>query len=110
MEDLSSLSSQSKRIIGLVLLTGLIHLFVGIQGQYILVLNGLGFFALAIGLYLLPQLASWRNQIRWALIAYTGVTIVLYFVLFPQPLDYGLGLVTKAIEVILIVLLFLPSR
>jgi len=30
MEDLSSLSSQSKRIISLVLLTGLIHLFVGI--------------------------------------------------------------------------------
>lgn len=29
---------------------------------------------------------------------------------FPQPLDYGLGLVTNAIEVILIVLLFLPSR
>ena len=110
MEDLSSLSSQSKRIIGLALLTGLIHLFVGLQSQFILVLNGLGFIALAIGLYLLPQLATWRSQIRWVLIAYTAVTIVGYFAIFPQPLNYGLGLVTKAIEVILIVLLFLPSR
>ncbi len=110
MEDLSSLSSQSKRIIGLALLTGLIHLFVGLQSYFILVLNGLGFIALAIGLYLLPQLANWRSQIRWVLIVYTAVTIVGYFAIFPQPLNYGLGLVTKAIEVILIVLLFLPSR
>ncbi len=110
MLDLRSLSSQSKRIVGLALLTGLIHLFVGFQGQFILVLNGIGFIALAMGLYMLPQLATWKAQIRWVLIAYTAVTIVGYFFLFPQPLDYGLGLVTKAIEVILIVLLFMQSR
>ena len=110
MLDLRSLSSQSKRIFGLALLTGLIHLFLGLQGQFILVLNGLGFIALVIGLYLLPQLATWRTQVRWVLIAYTAVTIVGYFAIVPQPLDYGLGLVTKAIEVILIVLLFLQSR
>ncbi len=110
MEDLRSLSSQSKRIVGLALLTGLIHLFVGLQSQFILVLNGLGFIALAIGLEMLPQLANRRTQIRWVLIAYTAVTIVGYFILFPQPFEYGLGLVTKAIEVILIVLLFMQSR
>ena len=110
MMDLSSLSPQAKRIVGLALLTGLIHLFVGFQSQFILVLNGLGFIALVIGLYLLPQLANWKSQIRWVLIVYTAVTIVGYFLLFPQPLDYGLGLVTKAVEVILIVLLFIPSR
>ena len=110
MLDLRSLSSQSKRIAGLALLTGLIHLFLGLQGQFILVLNGLGFIALVIGLYLLPQLANWKTQIRWVLIAYTAVTIVGYFAIVPQPLDYGLGLVTKAIEVILIVLLFMQSR
>ncbi len=110
MLDLGSLSSQSKRIVGLALLTGLIHLFVGFQSQFILVLNGIGFIALAMGLYMLPQLANWRTQIRWGLIAYTAVTIIGYFFLFPQPLDYGLGLVTKAIEVILIVLLFMQSR
>ena len=111
MEDLRSLSSQSYRVIALTLLTALIHLYVGFQsGFFILVLNGFGFIALAAGLYLLPQLANWRSQIRWVLIAYTAVTIVGYFAIFPQPLDYGLGLVTKAIEVILIVLLFLPAR
>ena len=110
MEDLRSLSAQSYRVIGLALLTALIHLFVGFQSGFILVLNGLGFIALAAGLYLLPQLANWRNQIRWVLIAYTAVTIVGYFARHPQPLDYGLGLVTKAIEVILIVLLFMKSR
>ncbi len=110
MLDLSSLSPQAKRIVGLALLTGLIHLFVGFQSQFVLVLNGLGFIALAIGLYLLPQLANWRNHIRWVLIVYTAVTIVGYFAIFPQPLEYGLGLVTKAVEVILIVLLFIPSR
>ncbi len=110
MLDLRSLDSQSKRIIGLALLTGLIHLFVGFQSQFILVLNGLGFIALAIGLYLLPQLENWKNQIRWVLIVYTAVTIIGYFAIFPQPLDYGLGLVTKAVEVILIVLLFIQSR
>ncbi|MDE0200430.1 MAG: hypothetical protein OXK78_19645 [Caldilineaceae bacterium] len=110
MLDLRSLDSQSKRIIGLALLTGLIHLFVGFQSQFILVLNGLGFIALAIALYLLPQLANWRTQIRWVLIVYTAVTIIGYFAIFPQPLDYGLGLVTKAVEVILIVLLFIQSR
>lgn len=110
MLDLSSLSPQAKRIVGLALLTGLIHLFVGFQSQFVLVLNGLGFIALAIGLYLLPQLANWRNHIRWVLIVYTVVTIVGYFAIFPQPLEYGLGLVTKAVEVILIVLLFIPSR
>lgn len=110
MLDLRSLDSQSKRIIGLALLTGLIHLFVGFQSQFLLVLNGLGFIALAIGLYLLPQLENWKNQIRWVLIVYTAVTIIGYFAIFPQPLDYGLGLVTKAVEVILIVLLFIQSR
>ncbi len=110
MLDLSSLSPQAKRIVGLALLTGLIHLFVGFQSQFVLVLNGLGFIALAIGLYLLPQLANWSNHIRWVLIVYTAVTIVGYFAIFPQPLEYGLGLVTKAVEVILIVLLFIPSR
>ena len=111
MNELRSLNSQSYRIIGLALLTGLIHLFLGVQGAItIFILNGLGFLALVAGLYLLPQLASWRVQIRWALLAYTAVTVILYFVVNEQPFDSGFGLLTKAIEVILIVLLFLEQR
>lgn len=111
MNDLRSLGSQSYRIIALALLTGLIHLYVGVlDGFPILILNGLGFFALVAGLYLLPQLAKWGTLIRWTLVAYTAITIVGYFAIVPQPLDYGLGLVTKATEVILIVLLYLQTR
>ena len=111
MNDLRSLGSNSYRIIALALITGLIHLYVGIAtGFSILILNGLGFIALVAGLYLLPQLASWTTHIRWTLGAYTAVTIIGYFFLYPEPLNYTLGLVTKAVEVILIVLLFLKSR
>jgi hypothetical protein len=111
MNDLRTLSSQSYRIIALALLTALIHLFLGIQGGIaIFILNGLGFIALVAALYLLPQLANWRTYIRWALVAYAAITIVAYFVVNQQPLDSGIGLVTKAVEVILIVLLYLQTR
>ena len=111
MDGLRSLSSQSYRIIALALLTGLIHLFLGAQyGDMLFILNGLGYFALVVALYLLPQLANSRSYIRWALLAYAAVTIVAYFIQNPEPLSSGFGLLTKAIEVILIVLLFLEQR
>lgn len=111
MDDLRSLGSQSYRIIGLSLLTGLIHLVLGVQfGDWLFILNGLGYLVLIAGLYYLPQLADWRTPIRWALMAYAAVTIIAYFVLHAQPLDSGFGLVTKAIEVILIVLLYMQQR
>lgn len=111
MNDLRLLGSNSFRIIALALVTGLIHLYVGVaDGFPILILNGLGFIALVAGLYLLPQFANWTTQIRWTLLGYTAVTIVAYFLRVPQPLDYALGLVTKVVEVALIVLLFLKSR
>ncbi len=111
MNELRSLDSQSFRITGLALLTALIHLFLGVQGGILIfILNGLGFIALVVGLYLLPQLANWRTHIRWALVAYTAITIVAYFVVNQNPLDSGIGLLTKAVEVILIVLLYLQTR
>ena len=111
MNDLRTLSSQSYRIIALALLTALIHLFLGVQGGIaIFILNGLGFIALVAALYLLPQLAHWSTYIRWALVAYTAITIVAYFVVNPHPFEDSVGLITKAIEVILIVLLYLQKR
>ena len=111
MDDLRTLGSQSYRIIALALLTALIHLYVGIQDGFpLLILNGLGFIALVAGLYVLPQVAKWNTQIRWALVAYTAITIVAYFVIVPQPFDYALGLITKAVEVVLIILLYLQTR
>ena len=111
MNDPRTLSSQSYRIIALALLTALIHLFLGVQGGIaIFILNGLGFIALVAALYLLPQLAHWSTYIRWALVAYTAITIVAYFVVNQHPFEDSVGLITKAIEVILIVLLYLQKR
>ncbi|MCZ7668819.1 MAG: hypothetical protein M5U34_17265 [Chloroflexi bacterium] len=42
-------------------------------------LNGVGYLALIIALYFIPQLAGQRALIRWALLAFTAVTFVLYF-------------------------------
>ncbi|MDE0071849.1 MAG: hypothetical protein OXO48_19210 [Caldilineaceae bacterium] len=111
MDEFRSLNAQSYRIMGLALLTGLILLLLGIQGAIpIFILNGLGFIALVAALYLVPQLANFRTHIRWALAAYTAVTIIAYFVVNPQPLDSGFGLLTKAIELILLLLLLVKQR
>ena len=111
MDELRSLNAQSYRIMGLALLTGLIHLFLGIQGPIpIFILNGLGFIALVAALYLVPQLAHFRTHIRWALATYTAVTIIAYFVVNQQPLDSGFGLLTKAVELILLLLLLVKQR
>ncbi|MBK8988409.1 MAG: hypothetical protein IPM39_20470 [Chloroflexi bacterium] len=75
----------------------------------IFILNGLGYLALLAGLYFLPQLAGQRALIRWALLGFTAVTIILYFV-FNWPEVWGvIGLLTKAIELALVVLLWLEK-
>jgi hypothetical protein len=51
----------------------------------------------------IPQLARFRSAVRWALVAYATLTIVLFFVMAPS---YEIiGYVDKAIEVALIALL-----
>jgi hypothetical protein len=102
-------------IIVLTTLTALLHLALGIGffqdtlGK-LFVLNGLGYFALLAALYFLPQFAGMRSLVRWALMAFAAVTIVAYFVMNPDALTSPPGLVDKAIEVALIVLLYLESR
>ena len=112
MDEYRSLNAQSYRIMGLALLTGLIHLFLGVQdGILIFILNGLGFIALVVALYLVPRLANLRTTIRWALVAYTAVTIIAYFVLNQlESLENGFGLLTKAVELILVLLLIVEQR
>lgn len=112
MDEYRSLNAQSYRIIGLALLTGLIHLFLGVQDAFpIFILNGLGFIVLVVCLYLVPQLANLRTFIRWGLLAYTAVTIVAYFSINQLgSLENGFGLLTKAVELILVVLLIVEQR
>ena len=91
-------------IFSLALATAAIHLYLGLSfGNTLFVLNGLGYLGLLAALQLpIPQLARFRPIVRWVLVGYTALTIMLYFVMAPLTV---IGLVDKAIEVALIVLL-----
>lgn len=100
--------------IGIILLTiatALIHLVLAAvfpPMRIPFILNGIGFLALLVG-YFLPQLSSYRDLIRWVLIAFAAVTVIGYFAINgikPDPL----GWITKVIEIALIVLLWLDRR
>jgi hypothetical protein len=71
-------------------------------------LNGIGYLVLVTALYL-PALRQYQPIVRWLLILFAAVTIIMYFAiagLRPNPV----GLLTKAVEVALIVLLFIEGR
>jgi hypothetical protein len=74
--------------------------------NWILVLNGVGYLVL---LWLFwTSSGSRRGTIRWILLAYTLITLVGYFVLNGSGgFQSAMGLVIKAIELLLIILLFL---
>ena len=100
-------------IIALGIATGLIHLFaLGIpSGEILFILNGLGYLALVAAVYLpLKFLAGYRSLARWVLIAYTALTLVLYFVMNWPDVWNPLGIITKLIEVGLIVLLWIDRE
>jgi hypothetical protein len=95
---------------GVVLLTlgtAVIHLQLAFPDPAF-ILNGLGYLALLAALYLpIPQLARYRNAVRWVLIGYTTLTILLW-ILFGARTPIGYTAVT--IEVALIALLLLEAR
>ncbi|MEM7117252.1 MAG: hypothetical protein AAF614_32765 [Chloroflexota bacterium] len=104
-----NLGTMQYAAIALAVITAVIHLALSGTFGILFVLNGLGFLGL-IGLYyfghmISPQILSYRSQIRWILIGYTALTVILYFVMNPNALSNALGLITKAVEVALIVLL-----
>lgn len=91
--------------IGLMIGTGLIHLILGLRGETLLILNGLGYAGL-IGLRFLPIL---KQQSRilfldWGILVYTAVTIIGFFVLHDT--SDTVGLMTKGLEVILMLFVF----
>ncbi|MFZ4655718.1 MAG: hypothetical protein ACOYNY_01815 [Caldilineaceae bacterium] len=68
-------------IITLTGATSAIHIALGLQLPYALfVWNGVGYALLLAGHYAVPQLAPYRGETRDLLAAYTGTTIVAYFV------------------------------
>ncbi len=95
--------------------TGLLHLLIGfgvLPGggggtNWLLVLNGVGYLVLLV---LYWTASGGRNTIRWVLLAYALITLIGYFVLNAGNnfgLDNTWAMVIKAIELLLIILLFL---
>ena len=71
------------------------------------ILNGIGFIGLLL-LYLLTMVSfiHLHNAARWLLIIFSAVTIIAFFTINPEPLASVFGLITKAIEVALIIVLW----
>jgi hypothetical protein len=94
-------------IILLVVATAIVHLQLNFP-DVMFILNGLGYLTLLGALYLpLPQLASYRSTIRWALVAFTAVTILGWLAIGSRNL---LAYTDKTIEVSLLVLLVMEAR
>ena len=82
--------------------------FLPLPLPYLFILNFVGYVVLAGALYL-PALGRYRNVIRWLLIVYAAITIVMWFVITrgsPNLLAY----IDKPAEVLLILLLLLDMR
>lgn len=96
----------------LVAATGILHILVGFNvlgggaggTNWLLVANGAGYLVL-LALFLTTS-GSTRRTIRWILLAYTLITLVGYFIVGPG-FDSTIGLVIKAIELLLAILLLL---
>jgi hypothetical protein len=94
-------------ITALTLATAFIHLQLAFPDP-VFILNGLGYLTLLAALYLpVPRLARYRNVVRWVLVGYTALTILLW-VLFGARIP--IGYIDKAIEITLILLLLLEAR
>jgi hypothetical protein len=101
-------------IVLLTAATGVLHLLVGfnvIAGSgmestaWLLVLNGVGYLVL-LALYWTAS-GSRRSTVRWILLAYTLITLVGYFIIGAGFNGGTIPLLIKAIELLLIILLFL---
>jgi hypothetical protein len=89
--------------------TALIHLWLGISaGLIMFIANGLGYLALAAAAYLpIAPLANVRVLAKWALLGYTAITIIGWVLIGERN---AIGFIDKAIEVVLIILIFLDLR
>lgn len=100
------LSGLQLGVVGLTVATGVSHVVMGLGGEMLMLLNGLGYLALAAAIFLPFGLPDGLQRLLPIILAvYTLVTIAGYFVLH-TPAQYStLGLGSKAIEIVLVVLL-----
>jgi hypothetical protein len=97
-------------ILALVVATAAIHAsraLVDPEISTLFALNAIGYLVLG-GLLVAPSAAldPWRGRIRWVLIVYAAITIVLFFLWGAMSGDWPLiGFVDKAVEIALIAVL-----
>ena len=103
-------------VIGLTATTAAIH-FLRAAGdpeiRVLFTLNGVGYLALAALLYVpLAQLGPYRRGVRWTLMGYAAITVVLYGVWGAMSGEWTvpLGPIDKVLEVTLIGLLWREGR
>ena len=95
-------------IVALALATAAIDILLAVPLAMVsFYLNGAGYVALLGALYL-PSLAPHRRPLRWLLMGYTALTIILW-ALIGRPYT-TIGYVDKAIELTLLVLLWIDHR
>jgi hypothetical protein len=96
-------------ILLLVLATALIHLWKGVSdGLLMFIANGAGYLVLAGAAYLpIAALANFRTLAKWALLAFTVVTIGGWVLIGERS---TIGYADKAIEVLLVILLIVDLR
>ncbi len=99
----------SLAIIALTLATAIIHIVLAIPaGLLMFYANGLGYVALLGAIHLpLPTLDRYRRAARYALLAYTAVTVLGWVAFGARD---TIGYIDKAIEVALIVLLLIEIK
>ena len=95
-------------IVALTLATAAVHIVLAIPLAMIgFYLNGVGYVALVTALYL-PSLTPYRRPLRWLLMGYTALTIILW-ALIGRPYT-TIGYIDKVIELALLVLLWIDHR
>lgn len=107
----SHLSTISYAIVLLTAITAGIHLYLSFKFPQppdpIFLLNGLGYLLLVVALYgPHPRLLPMRKRVRWLLIAYTALTVVLWIFFGART---PIGYLDKVVEVLLIGLLWLEN-
>jgi hypothetical protein len=110
MQAQARLRTSQIALIVLTAITALIHFERAIQDpdiRILFILNGLGYFALLAAFYL-PAFQRFHNAVRWIFIAYTAVTILLYFVWVAMSGEWTipLGPIAKVVEAAMIVILW----
>jgi hypothetical protein len=107
----TSISANDPLRIGVIVLTvgtALIHLYLGLQGLPLFILNGLGYLALLAALTLpIPRISEYRDLTRWVLAGYAALTIFLWILVGARN---SIGYTDKFIELALISLLLIEAR